>query len=138
MFKTQSPADSKLNEIIGGVYEDVILIGSDTCFTSYRSKLIDGLQKSQEGRFEDASEGVLQATSIASIKTWTDKNNMADFCNQEIDSLCNTFKLNLDQQDVMTSLIPVEWAALKCGFYDNGVSDFRKRHGVNLTESLGK
>ena len=72
MFKTQSPADSKLNEIIGGVYEDVILIGSDTCFTSCRSKLIDGLQKSLEGRFEDASEGILQATSIASIKTWPD------------------------------------------------------------------
>lgn len=63
-----------LSRIEDNHFEDVKLSGSDISFTSSKVKLCDDLQASLERRFEDVDEEVLEATDMASFRTWPDKN----------------------------------------------------------------
>ena len=49
---------------------------SSSCFQSSRRKLLEGLLKSFDTRFDDIDSGVLKATTIADISSWPHKDRM--------------------------------------------------------------
>ena len=71
---------SELWQIKDCCYQGVKLTGNNSSFTSSKANLCDDLQESLKGRFEDVSEGVLEAAQIASLPSWPDKKKSEGKC----------------------------------------------------------
>ena len=101
-------------------FEEVRLqsAGSASSFQSSRRKLLEGLLSSLDNQFDDIDCGVLKATAIADISSWPHKDNMEDFGDSHLKSLCQQFRPALQQARVGTEEALVEWTSLKTIIYE--------------------
>ncbi|XP_053571862.1 zinc finger protein 862-like [Bombina bombina] len=106
-------------------FEGVELKGKNDAFKSSKKKFLEAIQSSFEDCFEDIEEGVLQATSVTSFKTWPDKENSEDFGNEDIVTLTSQFQPVLEAQGVSCREIVNEWTVLKTSLYNK--NDWEKK-----------
>lgn len=80
-FNSPAP-DSLLHQIEENAFEGTELKGSDSEFNSSRQLFLGKLLSSLDNHFEDVDEGIIQATSVFSFRTWPDKDNSEGTNNQ--------------------------------------------------------
>ena len=97
--------------------------GHPESFDSNRDKLLGDLLQYLEKRFADTKESVMQATTIANLKTWPscDSGDFAAFGNEAVTVLAGLYEWVLNQAGVDTDQLGVEWASLKTAIAKHGL-----------------
>ncbi|XP_071486689.1 zinc finger protein 862-like [Diadema antillarum] len=85
--------------------------------------LLDGLETSLTGRFNDMNEGVLDAWRIASFDFWPEENEDA-FGDEAVRTLGEHFKSSLEGAGVNRGKLAVEWDLLKARIHSKKGQDW--------------
>lgn len=96
--------------------------GHAESFDNNRVKLLDNLLQYLDRRFADTKESVMQATTIANLKTWPscDSDYFVNFGNEAVTVLSGHYESVLSQAGVDTDQVGVEWASLKTAIAEHG------------------
>ena len=108
--------------LMGQSLVEKIARGHPESFDSNRVKLLVDLLQYLEKRFANTKESVMQATTIANLKTWPscDSGDFAAFGNEAVTVFAGHYESVLNQAGVDTDHFGVEWASLKAAIAKHG------------------
>ncbi|XP_070579845.1 zinc finger protein 862-like [Ptychodera flava] len=114
--KLQASLDSN-----DGVFEGERLTGSQssTEIDNNVSKVVQGLVKALETRFQDTDKGVLECTKLADVTSWpATYDDAIDFGDHLLAAFIDHYHHNLSEAGIDVSAAELEWTSLKQALYN--------------------